>query len=36
MIWKEFRQLQTNYTDSDKEINVSCHQFYILDMISTS
>ena len=34
MIWKQFRQLQTNYTDTDKEINVSCNQFYILDSIS--
>ena len=31
MIMKRFRQLQTNYTDTDKEINVTCKQFYILD-----
>lgn len=35
MIWKQFRQLQTNYTDTDKEINISCQQFYILDKINS-
>ena len=35
MIWKQFRQLQTNYTDTDKEIIVSCSQFYILDKVSS-
>lgn len=35
MIWKQFQQLQTNYTDSDKEINVSCSKFYILDKVSS-
>ena len=35
MIWKQFRQLQTNYTDTDKEIIVSCSQFYILDKVNS-